>query len=428
MPDASEHSNILDRIGIPRSLAAGYLALAFFMIGDGVEQGYLSAYLNDQGFPSHQVALMFTLYGVTAGVSAWMAAALSDVFGPRRLMAVGVGVWVVFHVLFVTFGVTQHSAAMLLLCYGLRGFGYPLFAYGFLMWIVRTAHPEKLGVAVGWFWFAYIAGFSTLSPLIAKESIAVIGPLPTLWAALLVIAIGAAIGMRVRAPGGDRPLERPEENPLRGLVKGVSVLWQEPRVAVAGLVRVINGVSQFGFPVFLPVYFTKTLGFALGDWLTIYSVMYLVNLGFNLLAGYWSDKYGVTPVLRWMGCVGCAVTTVAFYYVPTATHSFWLSLLIGSLFCACLAGFSPMSALMPQIAPHRTGAAMAGLNLGAGLGTAAGPALVGLCLTPIGVEGTMWVFGACYIVGALLTVFLNRTTPQTPAATGVAGPRPSEVA
>ncbi|WP_328331509.1 MULTISPECIES: MFS transporter [unclassified Streptomyces] len=412
MPDAHGHSNILDRIGIPRSLAAGYLALAFFMIGDGVEQGYLSAFLNDQGFAAHRVALMFTLYGVTAGVSAWMAAALSDVFGPRRLMAVGVVVWVVFHVLFITLGVTEHSGVMLLVCYGLRGFGYPLFAYGFLMWIVRTARPEKLGVAVGWFWFAYIAGFSTLSPLIAKESIALIGPLPTLWSALLVIAVGAVIALNVHAPGGDRPAARPEENPLRGLVKGVSVLWQEPKVAAAGLIRVVNGVSQFGFPVFLPVYFTKSLGFPLGDWLTIYSVMYMVNLGCNLLAGYWSDKYGVTTVLRWMGCVGCAVTTVAFYYIPTATHSFWLSLITGSAFCACLAGFSPMSALMPQIAPRRTGAAMAGLNLGAGLGTAAGPALVGLCLTPLGVAGVMWVFGACYLVGALLTAFLRLPAQQ----------------
>lgn len=412
MPELGAHRSPLDRIGIPRSLATGYLALALFMIGDGVEQGYLSAFLTDQGFAAHHIALMFTLYGITAGISAWMAAALSDVFGARRLMVAGAVIWVVFHVLFVTLGVMDHSGVMLLISYGLRGFGYPLFAYAFLMWIVRTARPARLGMAVGWFWFAYIAGFSTLSPLVAKGSIALIGPLPTLWAAMGVIAVGTLLALTVRDAGGQRPPASAEENPVRGLVNGVSILWQEPKVAVAGLVRVINGVSQFGFPVFLPVYFTRSLGFSLGDWLTIYSVMYMVNLGANLLAGYWSDKYGVNPVLRWMGCVGCAVTTVAFYYIPTATHSFWLSLITGSVFCACLAGFSPMSALMPQLAPRRTGAAMAGLNLGAGLGTAAGPALVGLCLTPMGVEGVMWVFGGCYVVGALLTLFLKVSPPE----------------
>ncbi|MFE2378756.1 MFS transporter [Streptomyces sp. NPDC059398] len=416
MPDLREHRNLLEKAGLPRPLALGYVALALFMIGDGVEQGYLSAFLTDEGFAAHRIAVMFTLYGVTAGISAWMAAALSDVFGPRRLMVAGAVVWVIFHALFVTLGVMDHSGALLLICYGLRGFGYPLFAYGFLMWIVKTAQPARLGMAVGWFWFAYIAGFSTLSPLVAKASIAAIGPLPTLWAGLVVIAAGTGIALAVRAPGGNRPVSKLEENPLRGLVNGVSILWQEPKVAVAGIVRVINGVSQFGFPVFLPVYFTKSLGFPLGDWLTIYSVMYLVNLGANLLAGYWGDRYGITPVLRWMGCAGCAVTTVAFYYIPTATHSFWLSLLTGSLFCACLAGFSPMSALMPQIAPRRTGAAMAGLNLGAGLGTAAGPALVSLCLGPLGVSGVMWVFGACYAIGAVLTLFL-RVSSHTPAST-----------
>ncbi|WP_149563546.1 MFS transporter [Streptomyces cacaoi] len=412
MPDLGAPKNLFDRIGIPKSLATGYLALALFMIGDGVEQGYLSAFLTDEGFSAGRIALMFTLYGVTAGISAWMAAALSDVIGPRRLMLAGAAIWVVFHVLFVTLGVLEHVEVLLLACYGLRGFGYPLFAYGFLMWVIRTARPQRLGMAVGWFWFAYIAGFSTLSPLVAKASIAAIGPLPTLWAAMCVIAAGTAVALTVRAPGGDRPPVRADENPLRSLLTGVSILWQEPKVAVAGVVRVINGVSQFGFPVFLPVYFTRSLDFSLGDWLTIYSVMYMVNLGCNLLAGYWSDRYGISPVVRWMGCAGCAVTTVAFYYVPTTTHSFWLSLLTGCLFCACLAGFSPMSALMPLLAPRRTGAAMAGLNLGAGLGTAAGPALVSLCLTPLGVEGVMWVFGACYALGAALTLFL-RVAPRT---------------
>lgn len=406
---------ILDRIGIPRVLALGYLALGLFMIGDGVEQGYLSALLTNQGFSANRVAVMFTVYGITAGISAWMAAALSDVVGPRRLMLSGAAIWVAFHILFVVFGVGQHSGVLLLICYGIRGFGYPLFAYGFLMWVVRIARPAKLGMAVGWFWFAYIAGFSTLSPLIAKASIALIGPFHTLWAALVVIVLGAAISLTVRAPGGDRPVDRPETNPIRGLLQGVTLLWQEPKVAVAGVVRIINGVSQFGFPVFLPVYFTHELGFPLGDWLTIYAVMYLVNLACNLLAGYWSDRYGVDIVLRWMGCIGCAVTTVAFYYVPTATHSFWLSLIIGCLFCACLAGFAPMSALMPKLAPQRTGAAMAGLNLGAGFGTAAGPALVSLCLTPLGVEGVMWVFGACYLVGAVLTIFLRPRAQPDPA-------------
>ncbi len=39
----------LDRIGIPTPLAFGFFGLLFFMIGDGVEAGYLSPFLVSQG-------------------------------------------------------------------------------------------------------------------------------------------------------------------------------------------------------------------------------------------------------------------------------------------------------------------------------------------------------------------------------------------
>jgi len=46
------------------------------------------------------------------------------------------------------------SAAKLLgvlAMYGLRGFGYPLFAYGFLVWISVAVPRSGWATAVGWF-------------------------------------------------------------------------------------------------------------------------------------------------------------------------------------------------------------------------------------------------------------------------------------
>ena len=37
-----KHNNIFDRVGIPSSLAWGYLGILIFMMGDGLEQGWLS--------------------------------------------------------------------------------------------------------------------------------------------------------------------------------------------------------------------------------------------------------------------------------------------------------------------------------------------------------------------------------------------------
>lgn len=51
------------KIGLPRTLLAGLVAIAVFMTGDGFELTFLSKYIVDQGFSSSQSSLMFTMYG-----------------------------------------------------------------------------------------------------------------------------------------------------------------------------------------------------------------------------------------------------------------------------------------------------------------------------------------------------------------------------
>ncbi len=55
----SKWSRTLDRLGIFPPLAWGFLGLLLFMIGDGVESGYLSPYLIGLGIPQGRVALVF---------------------------------------------------------------------------------------------------------------------------------------------------------------------------------------------------------------------------------------------------------------------------------------------------------------------------------------------------------------------------------
>src|SRR3954467_4051786 len=93
VPDDAPGS-FLSRIGIFPPLLWGYVGLLFFMIGDGVEAGYLSKYLVDRSIASeHDVALIFTVYGITVAISAWLSGALSDLLGPRQVMAIGLAIW-----------------------------------------------------------------------------------------------------------------------------------------------------------------------------------------------------------------------------------------------------------------------------------------------------------------------------------------------
>src|SRR4051794_32877241 len=96
---------LADRLGIHPPLTWGYVGLLLFMIGDGVEFGFLAPYLVGKGFTEEQMALVATAYGLTAAISAWLSGALSDLWGPRRIMMAGLAVWVAFEVAFLLLGV-----------------------------------------------------------------------------------------------------------------------------------------------------------------------------------------------------------------------------------------------------------------------------------------------------------------------------------
>ncbi|PGD43941.1 MFS transporter, partial [Bacillus toyonensis] len=45
----SSNKTFMDKIGIPSNLTWGYIGIIVFMIGDGLEQGWLSPYLVEKG-------------------------------------------------------------------------------------------------------------------------------------------------------------------------------------------------------------------------------------------------------------------------------------------------------------------------------------------------------------------------------------------
>ncbi len=400
----------LDRIGIFPPLLWGYVGLLLFMIGDGVEAGYLSKYLIDEGIASEKtVPLVFTAYGITVAISAWLSGALSDLWGPRQVMRLGLWIWVVFHVGFLLLGVAPGSYAMVIATYALRGFGYPLFAYGFLVWISVATPQHRLGTAVGWFWFALTGGLMTLGPLFASLLIPRIGPYETLWCSLALVVTGGLVGIfGIREPIGRKRLTPEGEHPLLTLLSSVSIAWKKPKTAIGCLVRIINTAPQNGFIVFMPIYFTETIGFEMGQWLHLLSFMFFSNILWNLLFGFIGDRLGWRQTVAFCGGVGSAITTLLLYYLPTAFGANYpLAVVAAVLYGATLAGYVPLSALMPSLAPKNKGAAMSLLNLGAGASNWVGPAIVWLFLPVVGVGGVMWIYAVLYLASAVMTLFLT---------------------
>src|SRR5690606_12701145 len=91
--------------------------------------------------------------------------------------------------------------------------------------------------------------------------------------------------------------------------------------------------------------------------------------------------------------------------------SYWAVMAAGIAWGALLAGYVPLSALVPSLVKEDKGAAMAILNLGAGLPVFVGPALVGLLISTIGSAGVIWVLAGLYLISAVLTKFI--TIPAT---------------
>jgi polyol permease family len=295
----------------------------------------------------------------------------------------------------------------MLLTYAIRGFGYPLFAYSFLVWITYRSPQQKLGAAVGWFWFVFTGGLNVFGAYYSSWAIIELGYLNTLWSSIFWVLVGAFLALVLTRDKFLPQTRKAAGSKARELVKGLTILKEEPKVLLGGLVRIINTTAQFAFPVFLPTYMA-THGFSTTEWLQIWGTIFTSNILFNLLFGFVGDRLGWRNTVMWFGGVGCGISTLLFFYTPQfANGNFWIVLIPGILWGALLAGYVPLSALVPSLVKKDKGAAMAILNLGAGLPVFVGPALVGIFIGVVGDEGVVWILAILYFISALMTKYIT---------------------
>jgi len=405
--EVTSGGSLLDRAGIPKHLAWGYLGILIFMMGDGVEQGWLSPYLIERGMSIQQSASLFTVYGVTIAISSWFSGVLAEGYGPKKTMLTGIILYILGTVGFVGYGMPDLNFPVMLLTYAIRGFGYPLFAYSFLVWITYRSPQHKLGTAVGWFWFVFTGGLNVLGAYYSSWAVQHLGYLNTLWSSIFWVVLGAFFALVLNRDTFKTDAIAGAVSKSKELLKGLTIVKEEPKVLLGGIVRVINTTAQFAFPVFLPTYMAEH-GFSTMEWLQIWGTIFTANIAFNLIFGFVGDSFGWRNTVMWFGGVGCALTTLLFFYSPVLFDgSFWLVMFSGVLWGALLAGYVPLSALVPSLVKKDKGAAMAILNLGAGLAVFVGPAIVGIFIGSIGNEGVVWILAGLYLISAILTKFIS---------------------
>jgi polyol permease family len=408
------NTSFLHRAGIPKQLFWGYAGILIFMMGDGMEQGWLSPYLLERGMRVQASATLFTAYGVTIAVSSWFSGVLAEGFGVKKTMLAGLLLYLAGTVGFIGYGLPHLNFPVLLVTYGLRGFGYPLFAYSFLVWIAYATSRERLGRAVGWFWFVFTGGLNVLGAFYSSWAIVHLGYIGTLWSAIFWVLIGAFLALVLNKARWDPQTGGTAAGKAQELINGLTILKKEPKVMLGGIVRIINTTAQFAFPVFLPTYMAAH-GFSTTSWLHIWGTIFTSNIAFNLIFGFVGDRLGWRSTIIWFGGIGCGLTTLLLYYVPQiAPGSYWPVMMAGIAWGACLAGYVPLSALVPSLVKEDKGSAMAILNLGAGLPVFVGPAIVGIFIGIIGSEGVIWVLSILYFISAVLTRMIRLSKENEP--------------
>ncbi|MBN9795795.1 RbtT/DalT/CsbX family MFS transporter [Pseudonocardia alni] len=416
---APQHETFLDRIGIPHSLRWGFLGVLVFMTGNGTESNFISPHIEAVlGSPEATVATIITGYSLAVLVASYLSGALADLWGPRRVMTLGVAVWVVFEVLFLL-SLQIGSLPLVAATYFLRGFGYPLFAFAFLVWINVVTPYSRNGVAVGWFYVMFTGGLPTLGSLFALgmipafgggtggETAAMVGSTALVVAGYLIARFG------VHEPHATRRLAPAGETTGQVLSAGLRLTAANPKILMGFLVRLINTAPQYGMFIILPTVIAVDLGWGQSRWLTMTVFVYATNILVNAVFGAVGDRWGWRRTVQWFGVFGSAVGLLLWWYVPQlvpagSTWGFWVSVAAGCVFGCLLAGFVPMGAIMPALAPDHKGAAMAMYTTAAGGAAFLGSGVVALMLAlGTGNVGVVWAFVALYAAAFVMVSFLN---------------------
>src|SRR5699024_11882098 len=95
-----------------------------------------------------QIGILTNGYDETIAIGSWLLGVLVEIIGSRKVMLLGTGLYIIGHAIFVGLAIPTMNYNIMIPSYAIRGFGYPLFAYSFLVWVAYRSPQKRLGAAV----------------------------------------------------------------------------------------------------------------------------------------------------------------------------------------------------------------------------------------------------------------------------------------
>lgn len=401
-----KQQSILSKAGIPSVIAWGYLGVFLFVFGCAIENSWFSTYLTKEaGFSTAQAGSIFSAYGITVAVLSWFSGILVKMFGVRKVMWAGAIVFLISAVPFVAWALPAGSYQAILLLYMIRGAGYPLFAYSFMIWITYRAGAKILGRATSWFWIAFNLGMLVVGPWVSDRLIPSIGYSNVLWFGTVAALVGMILSLVVNRDQVE--VSRAHRGFFLELVDSIRILVIRPRLGMGVLDRVIDGFAQYAFVVILPLYLQQN-GYTFTEWTSLWASAFLINAVFNYLIGALSDRIGWRITVMVIGGPFVAIACVLLAVIPSVLgHNYGALLVAMGFYGIGMSGFCPLSALVPMMTPDRKEEAVTALNLGTGLCSFVGPLFITLISPVCSAEITLFIIGAIYLTSIIVTSVLK---------------------
>lgn len=402
--------NVLKKLGLIPSLIWGYVGVALFMLGCAAETSWLSSGLVERGLTAEQAGTVFSVYGISVALASWLSGVCVQAFGPRKVMWTGLIIFLVDAVPFTALAFPTGNYGLLLVTYLVRGLAYPLFAYSFLTWVTYRAVSETLTRATAWFWICFNLGMTIVGPWAATNLIPLVGEEGVLWMGTGCALVGAVLALtanrdKFEVSGGGAPI-------ARVLISGLLIMFRVPKIGIGTFVKMVNCLAQYTFAFLLPIYLPQQ-GFTLAQWAAAWSGTFIINLFASLFFGFVGDRLGWRRTVAYFGGTSVALSAVLVYLLPAMyPGNFGLLFLAMAIYGFGVGAYSPLSAIVPMLAPENKGAAVSALNFGTGMSNFVGPVMVTLLVGPFGAKGVLFTLAGLYLLSSILTVFLR--TPADP--------------
>lgn len=358
-----------------------------------VRMPVLALFAQSLGAGPERIGLVVAASTLTGVLLKLPAGALSDIYGRRRLMQVGVLAFGLPPFLYPFVGDLGQLTALRFA----HGLATALFAPSALA-TVADLFRERRGAALGWY-TASTQGGALLGPVLGGWLVYAAGFASTFVAAGMFGALGLLTFYSLHLePPPPRPAEQSRGAVFREMWKGFEVVWRNKPVLVTSVTDGAKMIANGALMAFLPIY-GLAVGLNSGEVGLLFGVQGVTSLLSKPVMGRTSDRVGRRPLIL----LGLGICAATFVLIPQVAGLPWLLLLAAGFGFGEAVVSSSTTALVADLSAAKTMGAGIGMQGTINdIGHATGPLLAGLLIASLSYGSAFAVIAALQVLAALL--------------------------